>query len=590
VGVGAGVTLAVGWSRAVEAGPADRAVFSERAHELGVDFVHDHGGTGEHYFPEITGAGVALLDYDNDGDLDLHLVQGGSLVERGTAGPAGCDRLYRNQLVERGELRFVEVTPRAGLRACGYGMGAATGDIDNDGWVDLYLTNFGPNQLWRNNRDGTFTDVTASAGAGDPRWSVPAVFFDYDADGWLDLFVGNYADFRLASHKTCFAQGGYRDYCGPRSYDPEPDRLLRNRGDGTFEDVTLRARLDRAYGYALGAVAGDWNGDGRMDLYVANDGVENQLWINQGDGTFLDEALLAGCAVNGLGQPEASMGIASADFDNDGDLDLFLTHLTNETNTLYVNVGGAMFEDRTATSGLGAPSRKYTGFGTAFFDYDNDGWLDVLVANGAVNLAGVQDRTAPFPYHQANQLFRSRRDGTFEEVTAAGGPAFALSETSRGAAFGDLDNDGDVDVVVSNDGGPVRVLINEVGQDRPWLGLRLVLGEPGRDAIGAWVRVEPAGEAAQWRLVTTGGSYASASDPRLLVGLGSAATAAATVTVRWPDGGEEEWRGLRTGRYHVLVKTSGSTPGASVAPAPAAPDGGPPLPAANAAERAEGRR
>ena len=453
-------------------------------------------------------------------------------------------------------LRFTDVTEAAGIRAAGYGMGVTTGDFDNDGWPDLYVTNFGSNQLWRNNADGRFSDVTAQAGVDDPRWSVSAAFLDFDRDGWLDLYVGNYVNFSFSNHIVCRSNSSAQDYCSPLAYNGLPDRLFRNRGDGRFEDVSARARIIRDFGGALGVVVGDYNGDGWLDIYVANDGVANQLWINRGDGTFANEALLAGVAVNMEGTAEASMGVDAADYDGDGDEDLFMTHLLGETNTLYVNNGQAWFEDRSLATGLAAPSKAYTSFGTGWFDYDNDGWLDLFVANGEVKtipaLAQAGDR---YPLHQTNQLFRNLGNGRFQEVTAQAGAAFALSEVSRGAAFGDVDNDGDTDILLLNNNGPVRLLLNQVGAQHHWLGLR-VLDRPGRDALGAWVEVAREAGGRLWRRVRTNGSYASANDPRLLVGLGTD-TRVEAVRVHWLDGRVEQWQGLSIDRYTTLRRGQG---------------------------------
>ncbi len=552
-------------------------IFVERAEALGLDFVHFNGMSGELYFVEIVGSGAALFDADGDGDLDAYLVQGNLLGA--AADPAHRDRLFRNRLVETGELAFEDVTEQSGMVSDGYGMGVAAGDVDNDGDVDLYVTAFGANRLYRNDSADNdpagggairFTDITGASGTGDERWSTSAAFTDYDLDGRLDLYVANYVSFTLATHKECYAETSARDYCGPLSYQPYPDRLLRGIGDGKFEDVSGSARIVTAFGGALGVVASDFNSDGRPDFYVANDGLANQLWINQGSGddggpvTFSDQALLAGCAYNRDGQAEGSMGIGAADFDDDGDDDLFMTHITGETNTLFRNHDG-LFDDDTRKTGLGMPSRAATGFGTAFFDHDNDGRLDLLVANGAVKtiekLALAGD---PFPLHQTNQLFSNLAgDGgavRFSEVTARAGEAFALSEVSRGAAFGDVDNDGDADVLVVNNNGRARLLLNRVGQDRSWLGLRLV-HENGRDAYGARVACVLAGERTLWRRPRADGSYCSSNDPRVLFGLGEAAAVEA-VRVHWPDGRSEEWDWRQTpiNRYHTLVQGRGGTP------------------------------
>jgi hypothetical protein len=547
--------------------------FEELTEASGFRFDHFNGMSGEFFFHEMMGAGAGLVDFDRDGDLDLYLVQGhmlgaGKSLRDALLPPSDAppfrDRLFRNDLEIHADgqrsLRFVDVTAASGLDARGYGMGVAVGDVDGDGWPDLYTTNFRENQLWRNRGDGTFEDATAAAGVGDRRWSVPAVFWDYDRDGDLDLYVGNYVDFSEATQKRCTTELGGPNYCGPLSFEPQEDALYRNRGDGTFEDVTGRAGLRSApAGGALGAVAGDFNGDGWPDLYVANDGVPNHLWINHGDGTFSNEALLAGAAVNRNGQPEGSMGLDAGDIDGDGDEDLFMTHLQRETNTLYRNAGDGTFEDAAVSSGLAAPSREFTGFGTAFLDYDGDGAPDLVAVNGAVKvveeLALAGD---PYPLHQRNQLFHNRGDGTFEEVE--GGEPFARSEVSRGAAVGDLNNDGAPDLLLTNNAGPARLLIHRQAPTWAWLGLRLVEGK-GRDALGAWARVTVDGRKPLWRRVRSAAGYASAQDPRILLGLGDSSAATARVEVQWPDDDgprQEVFPAVPLGAYSTLVRGQGS--------------------------------
>ena len=545
------------------------APFIEASAATGLDFTHFNGMSGRFYFPEITGPGVALLDFDRDGDLDALLLQGrmlprGRSPEEATLPPRDgrepTHRLFRNDLeVAPGggiRPRFVDVSAASGLALSDYGMAVATGDYDGDGWVDLYIANFGSNRLLRNRGDGTFEDVTGRSRTDDPRWSTAATFLDYDRDGRLDLFVANYVEFSVATHKLCRSATGADDYCGPLSFEPQPDRLLRNRGDGTFEDATLEAGIHAAYGAALGVVPGDFDGDGRPDLYVANDGSANQLWRNLG-GRFADEALLAGCALNREGQPEASMGIDAADFDRDGDEDLFMTHLAGETNTLYVNDGSGNFEDATREASPGQASWARTGFGTAWLDYDNDGWLDLLVANGAVRVIEEQRRTAePFPLRERNQLFRRIPGAGWEERTEEAGEAFELEEVSRAAAFGDLDNDGDTDVLLLNNSGPARLLLNQVGQDRPWLGLRLLHGDGPSDALGAWVGVHRDGTPTLWRRVRTAASYAAANDPRILFGLGDGEEVRA-VEVHWPGGRQELFSAVEIRRYQNLTEGEG---------------------------------
>jgi len=544
------------------AAPED-GLFVDRAEELGLGFVHANGMTGAYYMVEIMGAGGALFDYDLDGDLDAYLVQGSTLD--GAQDPGLRDRLFRNDLVETGRLAFSEVTEVAGLQSTGYGMGVTIGDFTNDGYPDLYVTNFGPNRMFRNNGDGTFADVTAAAGTDDERWSTTATFFDYDRDGWLDLYVGNYVNYTLATHKTCYTTAGAVDYCGPLSYNPYPNRLFHNRGDGTFEEVTAAAQIDTEAGGALGVVASDFNGDGWPDLYVANDARANQLWINQQNGRFTDEALVSGTAFNEFGKAQGSMGIAVADYDNDGDEDLFMTHLNEETNTLYRNDGTGLFEDYTFEAELGLPSRGFTGFGTAWFDYDNDGLLDLLVVNGEIQIAEGSDQTDTiFSLAQTNQLFRNRGGGRFEEVTATAGTVFERSEVSRGAAFGDVDNDGDTDVLITNNNGPARLLVNQAGSRNAWLGLRLISQSGGRDEVGTRVGCTLASGLTLWRQVRTDGSYASAHDPRLLFGLNTSSQPCA-IQVQWPDGTREQWSkdAFSLNRYYTLEKGSGRAVGGS---------------------------
>ena len=485
----------------------------------------------------------------------------GSLEAAGTPSRDAQDRLFRNDLESAVDLAFTDVTGASGLDTSGlasrrYGMGVATGDIDNDGDVDLYVTNFGDtnfggNQLFRNEGDGTFADITQEAGVADSSWSVSAAFFDSNGDGWLDLYVGNYVDYTLAGDKPCYRADSARDYCSPASYRPVPDRLFQNRGDGTFEDVSERSGIRSALGAALGATVADYDGDGQLDLYVANDGMANHLWLRDGDGVFRNAALLAGTALNFDGLPEAGMGVATGDFDSDGDEDVVVAHLAGETHTLYANDGRGFFVDVTTASGLAAASLPFTSFGTGWLDYDNDGDLDLLTVSGAVTQIPALARSGdPYPLHQVDQLFENA-GATFREVPVAGSP-LAISAVSRGAAFGDVDNDGDVDVLISDNNGPVRLLLNESPPGR-WLGLRL-LTTTGRDALGAVARVRLADGRTLLRRCRTDGSYASARDPRVVFGLGDAEVDG--VEVRWVGGRTETFE-VEVDRYTIVVEGTG---------------------------------
>jgi hypothetical protein len=529
----------------------------------GVDFRYENGMSGQFYFPEIMGGGAALFDFNGDGLLDLYLVQGGPLGPGiGPAERPQGDRLYRNDTFvgDNGELvaRFTDVTEQAGIDARGYGMGVAIGDVDGDRWPDIYVLNFGPNQLWRNNGDGSFSDFSDAAGVADGRWSVSASFADFNDDGLLDLFVANYVDFSFDGHRVCrSATTNQQDYCSPSAYQGVRDTLYVNQGGGRFVDMTEAAGMSGTARHGLGVVAADFNGSGRIDLFVANDGSANSLWLNQGDLSFVDDGFMAGAAVNADGAMEAGMGVDAGDYNRSGAEDLFITHMRRETNTLYRNDGQGWFTDVTSTSGLGAPSLPSTGFGTAWLDIDNDGWLDLFAVNGAVvieeNLVAAGD---PFPYHQPDQLFRNQGDGRFSDATALAGRALQASHVGRGLAVGDIDNDGRADLVIVNINGPTRVLLNRKDKGHHWLGLEF-RDESGQRVLTqavAWLHDDDA--APLRRRARADGSYASANDPRVIFGLAKHAVPP-SVEVHWPDGSREWFQDLAVNRYHALRRGEG---------------------------------
>jgi hypothetical protein len=541
--------------------------FVDATAQTGLQFTHVNGMSGQFYYPEIIGPGVALLDYDNDGDLDVFLIQGGSLgtsPNAGTAAPGTGGRLFRNDLEIHPDgtrvVRFTDVTEASGIRTAEYGMGVAVGDYDNDGCVDLYVTALGRNQLFRNQCDGTFKEVARAAGVNDPGWSVSAAFLDYDRDGWLDLYVGHYLNWTPSLNTPCYGPSGKRVYCAPKVYLPQQSRLYHNNRNGTFSDVTVASGLAGRFGPALGVTTADFNGDGWIDIYIANDGQDNHLWINQRNGTFKEMGLLSGAAVSELGRAKAGMGVDAGDFDDDGDEDVFVTNLSGEGHDLFVNDGTGAFESRSAAAGLKFPSLPFTGFGTSWLDVDNDGWLDLMTVNGTIQrIDGLVRAGDPLPLRQRKQLFRNLGNGRFDDVSEQAGDVFRRLDVGRGAAFGDLDNDGDTDVVVGNNNGAAQVLLNTIGARNHWMGLRLVGRVSGkgdvRDMLGARVAVIRNGAPTRWRRARADGSFASANDSRVLVGLGRT-TERPRVRVTWPGGAVEEWPDVPIDRYTTLVEGS----------------------------------
>ena len=537
---------------------ADPAVpFSDRTRALGIDFRHQRGASAQKHLVETMGSGCALLDYDGDGRLDVLLINGGRTPDSTPFVPR-AHALYRN----RGGGRLEEVTREAGLDLpAGYGMGVAVSDYDNDGDPDLYLTHFGPNRLYRNNGDGTFSDVTGRAGVAGAEWSTGAAFFDYDRDGAPDLYVVNYLDATFERNPPCEMKG-IRAYCHPRHFAGVPDRLYRNLGDGRFGEVSRSSGILNPEGKGLGVVAADFDGDGWVDLYVANDSVRNVLLRNKGDGTFSDVTLLSGTGYNSQAQAEAGMGVDAADYDGDSLLDIFVTNYDLETNALYRYQGNWLFGDERWRSGLARKDRFLLGFGAGFLDFDNDGDRDLLVVNGHVvdNIERIQpDLSHPQP----DQLFENR-GGRFVEH----GPFYRWSSrqprVGRGAALGDIDNDGDIDVLISNCGAEPTLLINRVGARQNWIQLRLTGTDSSRDAVGTRLTLTTA-EGEQSDQITGGGSYLSASDLRAHFGLGEAVRVE-EIRIRWPSGKEEVLKDIPANR--ILQVTEGRPSEFSTAPGP----------------------
>jgi hypothetical protein len=514
--------------------------------DAGLNFTHHSGASGKFYMTEIMGAGVALFDYDNDGDLDVFLVQS-----------VGQSKLFRNELVPSGKLRFTDVTASCGIDFRGYGMGAATGDYNNDGFEDLLLTAYGGATLYRNNGNGTFTRISLPQPAGV--WSTSASFFDYDRDGRLDLIILSYVNFSEAANKSCRAPTGEPDYCTPRAYAPVSARLYHNDGGDHFTDVTSRAGIDRALGPGLGVAAANLNDDGWPDLFVANDTAQNHVWINQRNGTFREAGIESGAAYNDDGLAKAGMGVAVGDAFGRGKEDLFVVNLMREGATLFrkenVSVAGVPnFLDVTRQSGLFSITHPYTGFGTGWIDYDNDGRLDLFIANGAVTIREEQ-RGQPAPYKERNLLIHNAGD-KFTDVTPLGGEAFQRLDVSRGAAFGDIDRDGRTDILFTTNNGPPHLLLNQ-SLGGAWLDIEVEGGDQiNRDGIGALITLKRNDAADLIGRVHTDSSYCSASDRRVHFGLG-AHPAVRSLEVTWPDGARELWDVPTVNRVMHLARGSG---------------------------------
>jgi enediyne biosynthesis protein E4 len=515
----------------------------------GIHWTHNAARSVQKYLPETAGPGCAFLDYDNDGWLDIYLVNSGKSDFFTPAQPLR-NALYRNNR----DGTFTDVTEKAGVGAGGFGMGVAVGDYDNDGFPDLYVTQYGRSILYRNNRNGTFSDVTEKAGVGVQGWASTAVWFDYDNDGRLDLFVGQFASFDKA-HECGVGSDGKRHYCIPRIFHPMPSWLFHNNGDGTFTDVSKESGIAASLGKAWGVVATDVNNDGWMDLFVANDTVGNFLFLNRGDGRFEEAGLRADVAYSADGRARSGMGVDSADFNQDGWMDLFVANIDEEIFSLYQNNHDGTFDDQTMRLGVGMATRWMSGWGMKFIDYDNDGDLDLFLANGFPDDL-VEDFSSQVKYREPLLLFQNK-GGKYKNVSEQSGPVFSKFFSARGMAVGDFNNDGGIDVLVAvNDGAPI-LLRNNVGKENHWLGVKLVGTKSNRDAVGARLTYK-AGDLTRSRMKTGGGSFLSSHDPRIILGLGKR-TKVDSLDVQWPQpgGSVEHFTDLPTDRYITIVEGTG---------------------------------
>ena len=525
-----------------------KIAFTDVTTQAGITFRHV-ASPEKKYIVESMSGGVAFFDYDNDGDLDIYLVNSLTVDLVKTKGKTKS-HLYRNE----GNGKFTEVAEKAGVSDIGWGMGVAVGDYNNDGFEDLYVTCLGPDYLFQNNANGTFTNVTAKAGVSDPRWSTGASFVDYDRDGDLDLFVTNYVDFDV-NHLPEFGQGKSCQYksipvqCGPRGLKGAGDSLYRNNGNGTFTDVSKAAGVSDPDGYyGLGVITSDFDEDGLIDVFVANDSTPNFHFRNKGDGTFEEIGFLAGTGVNENGSEQGSMGVTVGDYDHDGKLDLFVTNFADEYNTLYHNNGKNSFTDLSYAAKVAAVSLPYVGWGTKFFDYNNDGWVDLFVANGHVypQLPG---------YRQRRLLHRNNRDGTFAEVAADFGAVLTENRASRGVAFGDIDNDGDIDLLIADLDGPPQLLRNDGSNANNSIIIKTVGVKSNRSGIGARVTVV-SGDLTQLDEVRSGDSYISQSDLRLHFGL-EKRTKVDSIQVHWPSGVIDKVSGVGANRIVTIKEGQG---------------------------------
>jgi len=517
--------------------------------ESGITFRHTHGGSGQRYIVETVSGGLALFDYDGDGLIDIYLLNGAPLKGTVVDTPP-ANALYRN----RGDWTFTDVSETAGVGDRGFGLGVTVGDYDNDGDPDLYLNNYGPNVLYRNNGDGTFTDVTDRAGvAGGDKVGAGTCFLDIDRDGDLDLYAANYVDFTYQNHVSRMIDG-YRWYAGPRDYRPVPDTLFRNNGDGTFADVSRVSGIDAVAGTGMGMVCGDFDDDGDDDVFVCNDVKNNFLFRNDGRGKFQEEALVAGVAYDLFGHENGSMGVDCGDYDNDGRLDLFMTDYQGERPVLYHNLGGGFFEDATPATGAGSGAHPHVTWGTGLVDFDNDGDRDIFIACGHTD-DNIDRRDDSTSYRVKNLLLANTGKGKFVDVSRQCGDGLDVVESSRGAGFDDLDNDGDIDVVVLNAQAPPTILRNETKTANHWLEIRLCGSQTNHDAVGARVTVV-AGDLTQVAEVHAGRGYQGYHGWRLHFGLADRRRVD-RVEVRWPGSGVESFESVPIDRIVTLTEGTG---------------------------------
>jgi hypothetical protein len=516
--------------------------------DSGIYWTHTNEFSPEKYLPESTGAGCAFLDYDNDGWMDIYLVNSGK-CDFVTPNPPLRNALYKNNR----DGTFTDVTDKAGVASGGFGQGVAVGDYDRDGFQDLYVTQYGRSILYHNNGDGTFTDATEKAGVGVVGWASSAVWFDYDNDGLLDLFVGQFVDFSKELNKPCGVhEDGRRHFCIPQIYKPMPSWLFHNNGDGTFTDVSKSSGISSSLGKVWGVVATDINNDGRMDLFVTNDTVANFLFVNQGGGKFVETGTEAGVAFGLTGKPRSGMGVDSADFNQDGWQDLFVANIDREYFAIYQNNHDGTFDDLAMQTGIAKATKLMSGWGLKFFDYDNDGDVDLFLSNGnpddLINLLHSE-----VTYEEPLILFH-RNGKAWEDVSAKSGPVFRTPMSARGLALGDFDNDGAVDVLIAVNGGAPVLLHNLAGKQNHWLGIRLIGKKSNVDAIGAQIKYK-AGDLVRSRFKVGGGSYLSSHDPRVVLGLGKN-EAIDWVEIKWPlpGGGTQRFTGLPIDRYITITE------------------------------------